>query len=168
MAIKIDTSKIKKELEKRINETLKNEAAKAIQQVERMHVYEDVYGAYGPPRIYGRRGESGGLADVNNMTIKPGNMEITVTNETPFNNAYDFRGPLPFIPPPNYGNNLAMLIEKGNGGGGHIYNYPYPTAPGDFRPARPFIQNTYKELMESSGLRMTIISGLRRRGIDAT
>lgn len=168
MATKIDTSKLRKALEDKINDVLRKDAYRAVQEVERMHVYEDVYSAYGPPRIYKRRGESGGLADMGNMILQPGDMEITVTNQTVFNNAYDYRGPMPFIPPPNYGNELALLVERGNGGGGHIYNYPYPTAPGDFLPPRPFIQNTYKELTETPVLRVAIVSGLRRRGVDAT
>ena len=162
MAVKIDTSKIEAELKKRINTVLQTDAVKIIKETEKKHVQSDVYGAYGPLH-YGRRGEGGGLASEGSMTVHAGDMEVAVINEASFNNAYEFgRG---FIPPPNYGNTLAELIEGGNGAGGH-YNYPYESGSGSFLGARPFVANTREELRSSGVLRDAIKSGLSGSGLN--
>lgn len=164
MAIKIDTSKIENELRRRINVALQTEAVKVIKETEKKHIQSDVYGSY-TPLYYSRRSDSGGLADENNMVVHTGDLEVSVSNETPFNNAYDYgRG---FIPPPNYGNELAVLVEQGNGGGGHIYNYPYESGPGTFLSPRPFIANTREELRNTNALHDAIVKGLRSNGLEA-
>lgn len=150
-------------IKERINQTLQNEVAQKIQETEQKHVFADVYAAYWPlPVMYKRRQTGGGLADVNNMHIENADMEVAVINQTTFNSGYGGG---------NGGNDLAMLVEHGDGGGGHHYQYPRAKDMppyGDFHPARPFVERTYEELVGTHALRTALVSGLRKRGVDAS
>lgn len=161
-------------LKKKINSVLQTDVANLVKKKEQQHAYEDVYPAYisysSCEKRYIRRYEGGGIADISNMKVYPGEMEVVITNETPFNPAFGVHTQCCqiAIPPNNSGNELAMLIELGDGGGGYIYNYrPARNSEGDFRPARPFIQNTREELKNTPELKKCIVNGLRLLGVDA-
>lgn len=165
---------LEKALKKKVNDVLKSDAATHVKKIEQKHAYQDVYPAYTSYSSceyrYKRRYEGGGIADISNMKVYPGDMEVVITNETPFNSAFGVHTQCcqRAIPPNNSGNELAMLIELGDGGGGYIYNYgPATRSEGDFRPARPFIQNTREELKNTPELRNCIVNGLRLLGVDA-
>lgn len=156
---------MQKVLRNTLTDILSNEVAEEIKTIESQKVQEQVYGTYSPT-FYRRRGTGGGLADVANMVTYMEDMEIAVKNETPFNNAYDYNqmgGYRPFIPPPNMGKGLAMLVEGGQGSGGHAYNYPYRE---EFLVPRPFTQETIDELKHGT-LKKIFVNALRERGFDA-
>lgn len=160
-------------LKKKINSVLQTDVANLVKKKEQQHAYEDVYGAYTSlsrcVMRYRRRGEGGGIVDMSNMKVYPGDMQVEISNETHFNPAFGAHTECcrPFIGPENHGNELALLIEQGDGGGGYIYNYPFPNGFGDFTPPRPFIQNTREELKNTPDLRKCIVNGLRLLGVDA-
>jgi len=160
-------------LKKKINSVLQTDAANLVKKKEQEHAFDDVYGAYTSFSTcvmkYRRRGTGGGIVDINNMKVYPGDMQVEIANETPFNPAFGKHTECckPFIGPENRGNELALLIELGDGGGGYIYNYPFPNGQGDFLPPRPFIQNTRDELKNTQDLRKCIVNGLRMLGVDA-
>lgn len=157
----IDIKVMQKILQSTITDALSTDVAEDIKKIEAKQVEKLVYGVYAPV-FYKRREGGGGLADVANMVTNVGNMEIAVKNETPFNNAYDFNSPS-FVPPPNSGNELAILVEGGHGSGGYIYNYPYYD---EYLAPRPFTQGTIEELKKGA-LKKSFIQALKRRGIDA-
>lgn len=160
MAVCNNLKQLEAELKRRLNATLQDDVVKAVKETEQKHVQRDVYAAY-KPKYYQRRMSSGGLIDEQNMVVETGDLEVSIDNQTSFNNGYDWNPG--FRPPPNNGNELEVLVEYGDGGGGYIYNYPSDPA---FTSPRPFIHNTVDEL-KNGKLRESVVSGLAKRGVIA-
>ena len=162
MATCNNLKQLEAELRKRLNAALQDDVAETVKKTESEHVEENVYGAYGPEEylVYKRRGESGGLADTGNMVMEAGDLEISIENKTPFNPGYNTM---------NGGDGLDMLVEYGDGGGGHVYDYPRSSSTppfGDFHQPRPFVHETVEELKRGK-LREAVVAGLAKRGVIA-
>lgn len=116
-----------------IYDALDQDIADDIKEYESAAARSVVYGAY-VPTMYSRRGT---LQNVEYMRhTVDGNLKLEVVNEAPFND---------YPSSDNKGNELAMLVELGNGGGGYYYEhfpkYEEPT----FSYPRPFIRTAFEE-----------------------
>lgn len=140
-------------IKKKIDNALENEVAEIVKETEQQSAIYEVYAVY-EPRMYERRGGDGGLGDMENMVSTVSGGTLTVTNETSFNSGYGTS---------NSGSNLDELVEYGDGGGGHHYDYP---DRGFYQP-RPFIQKT-EESLAAGGCaipKAALEIGLERQGI---
>ena len=114
---------------------------------------EIVYGAY-DPIIYNRRGS---LIDESNYQIdKSGDMSLTVIPVASFNPAYGTS---------NGGNQLAGLVNYGNGWGGYSYDFTPRSKPATYKAPRPFIDYT-KELLAEGMFKDLLEEGLLQQGLD--
>jgi hypothetical protein len=145
-------------LEKQIlnaaSDTLRTNVFKAVQKCEQKHIQEDVYNIYPNPKLYDRRGYSGGLiADENIILTEIDNLNIEIVNITD--------------PNPDYNGTtdkyLPDLVEHGEGYNG--YHYDYPT-DGSYMNSRPFIENTKEDLSQNKQHIKAMRDGLKQRGID--
>ena len=167
MAVYNNLKQLEAELKKRLNDTLQDDVVKVVKETEKKHVYSDVYSVYQYhdvpnilkwPKIYERRGESGGLADEENMVVEAGDLTVAIDNKTTFNEEYGTA---------QSGDELEYLIEDGNYSHGYMYLYSEAEGSrGYFRPPRPFIHNTVDEL-KNGKLRESVIAGLAKRGVIA-
>lgn len=80
--------KYKQTLRKDIDEVLSTHVAEDAKNVILQHVENDVYSAY-TPIMYNRRGEYGGLADLENLESTVVNGTLTISNKTPFSDSDD-------------------------------------------------------------------------------
>ena len=86
-------------------------------------VHSSVYTAYSSAR-YERRGDSGGLSDVNNYEVEEGNLSLTLTNKTESGtNYWKYSYSVP----------ITEIVENGTGDGWVGV------------PARPFMENALDE-----------------------
>lgn len=141
------------DIKKKIDNALGNEVAEIVKEMEQQSAIYEVYAVY-KPKMYKRRGDAGGLGSMDNMVSQVSGGTLTVTNETPFSQEPESG---------NHGNNLDELVEYGDGGGGHYYEY----RGAGFRKPRPFIQKT-KEILAGGGgaiPKTALEIGLERQGL---
>ena len=153
------------EIKGRLAEALNTSVAEEVKEFEKSHVYSDVYAAYATagrfpePAIYDRRYEHGGLADVRGMQhtieyVGDDVVKLYVDNANPLNLKYG-----------NAADDLAGIVEFGNGNGYGRYIYPLAQdAIGDFRSPRPFIQNTREDLAKYKTA--IVRDALRKQGLN--
>ena len=98
------------------------------------------------------RGTSG-IDDPRNVIGYVKDMSLEVDNVTPFNDGYGTY---------NRGNDLADLINEGDGGASHLY-YDFT---GNFIQPRPFLDNTQEEINKTDRVDRALEKGLKRRGHD--
>lgn len=156
-----------KEFEAYINkllaETMNDEVAKKVKEVEQRNVEDEVYQGYvtnntgGQPWRYKRRRTKEGLQDTSNMVhnvdVMRNSVQLTVENITTGSND-DFR--------------LDTLIEYGDGYDGKEYQYKDnrdDTADQYLKP-RPFTQGTIDELKMNKEHVTALKNGLKARGVD--
>lgn len=132
-------------LQTAVDDAVQNEVFEKIKEVLLSHIASDVYGAYPKPKMYDRRGSSGGFSDPANIVNEGSGHELRVVNITPPNPLGE--------PEATTDKNLASVIETGSG-----YDY---FSPG----ARPFNENATNDLLRSGVLIDAIIDGLKRQGI---
>lgn len=144
------------DIKKKIDNALGNEVAEIVKEMEQQSTIYEVYAMY-TPVMYGRRGDAGGLGSMDNMVSQVSGGTLTVTNETPFSQNPESG---------NYGNNLDELVEYGDGGGGHNYEYTR-TGLSLYKAPRPFIQKTKETLAEGGGAipKTALEIGLERQGL---
>lgn len=154
---------LEKHIRKKINDTLLDDVASVIKEEEGTVIVDVVYGAYGgpngEPEVYERRGFIGGLADDTNMVENLiGDGILSITNETEFNPGYGTS---------NSGGGLDVLVEEGNGGGGHYYDYREGQfSSGSFTQPRPFTQETINRLKANKHHVNALKYGLIIRGLN--
>ena len=134
-----------------IEDTLSKEVFDEVRQIEMEHIHHDVLNIY-HPKLYERRG-IGGIDDPRNIIGTVKDMVLTVDNVTEFNTK-GFTW--------NKGNNLADLINEGEGGVSHLY-YDYP---GKFTRPRPFLDNTQEEIDRTNRVDRALEKGMKKRGYD--
>lgn len=142
-----------KEIQKRIDKSLKNEVFEEIRDVEQKNIDEYVYDVY-QPKIYKRRETNGGLIDDKNIVgelIKSG--ELEVTNVTKPNS--DYNG--------TTNKDLPYLIENGLGEKGYKYDYP---ADLPYVYPRPFTEKTKEELIKTKKHVKALEKGLKNNGLN--
>ena len=140
-----------KDLKSDIEDTLSKEVFDEVCDIEMEHIQIDVLNRY-QPQIYERR-TIGGIEDKKNIAGRVKNMELDVYNRTPFNPGYGTY---------NSGNNLADLINEGEGGKSRLY-YDFT---GNFIQPTYFLENTQTEIDKTSRIERTLNKGLKRRGYD--
>lgn len=155
-------SELKAELEKRIENALVNEVADTVKEVVHKHILSDVYNS--PQGRYKRRGEYNGLGDEDNLfaqLVKKNMLSVeNITKTNPYLNGIDTSLTFSYnsFTERGYSSHmdkdyLAPIIESGNG-----YDY---NSPG----ARPFMQNSYEELIAFGSHIKAMKEGLRRQGL---
>lgn len=149
-----DVKSLLSDLKSDIDSTLASEVLDEVRKCEIEHVQEDVLGVYNPC-FYERR-RNGGIDDPENIVGMVNNLTLSVTNVTPFNSGYGTK---------NHGVGLATLINGGDGAGGFEYDYPYRIRV-SYTNARPFLDNTVRELEESNRLENALNKGLKSRGAN--
>ena len=151
-------NELKEFLENAVVKALNDEPPKVIKRIMREHIKEDVYDVYPFPKVYQRRYDgSGGLYD-ENMTISetPNEKTLEVYNIAKRNLNYMNEYLAPVI---EYGHNRAE--SKGYRGYTYIrphLRYYYP---------RPFVRNTYLELVQSLEHVEAFKKSLKKYGIDS-
>lgn len=148
---------LKKFLKNAVTEALKDEPPKVIKKVMREHIKKDVYDVYQPIEYQRRYDDTGGLYD-EDMTISknPNSYTVEVYNIAKRNINYMNRYLVPVI---EYGHKKAE--SKGYKGYTYErpqYRYYYP---------RPFVKNTYLELVDSLEHVKAFQKSLKKYGIDS-
>ena len=158
---------ITEQLTKKVDETLADEVFDAVRDAQIVTIRDEVYSKY-EPNTYGRRNESGGLADPNNIQMEkqPQNGVLSVVNVTK-----------PNISRGSYGGNkrnfarvvrnasrksLPELIEYGHG---DPYRYDFVT-DGTYMQPRPFTETTITMLRISREHIKALRKGLRKRKVN--
>lgn len=117
-----------------VYDALDTDVADVIKDYESASAKSVVYSAYSP-KSYPRRMS---LADKENMIHNvDGNLTLTVENKAQFNDVWATK---------NSGDGLAELVEYGNGGGGHSYEYFPRDKEATFAYPRPFISTAREEI----------------------
>jgi hypothetical protein len=146
-----DEDELFNDIRKDINDVLVKEVMDEIKMIEEYYIRHDVIQAYSPT-IYKRRFQ-GGIDDESNIQGRLINdMELEADNVTPFNGGYGTH---------NRGLGLADLINEGDGGGGHYYDYA-----GEFNRARPFLDHTIDDIENTDTIDITLEKALKKRGYD--
>lgn len=140
-----------KDLKSDIEDTLSKEVFDEVCDIELKHIQIDVLNRY-QPQIYERR-KIGGIDDSINIVGHVKDMELYVDNVTPFNPGYGTY---------NSGNNLADLINEGEGGKSRLY-YDFT---GNFIQPTYFLKNTQTEIDKTSRIERTLNKGLKHREYD--
>lgn len=150
MAVHKGFKLLEKEIRKLINETLDDDVATTVKDVNSQEVEKTVYSA-GDPIIYQRRDArfgTGSLGDPNEMnhTVRNGVLKVTNDAEPYYSDSEN-----------GLNNNwsLAENIEWGYGDRENWYNQP-----------RPFTENTKEELLSSKKHIEAMKRGLKKRGVD--
>jgi hypothetical protein len=139
------------DIHKDINDVLQKEVMDEVRMIEMYYIKHDVLNSY-TPKIYNRR-SSGGIDDESNIQGRLINdMELEIDNVTRFNGGYGTH---------NSGVGLADLINEGDGGGGHFYDYA-----GNFNRPRPFLDYTIEDVENTDVIDITLEKGLKKRGYD--
>lgn len=147
-----DIEDLLKDMRSDIEDTLSEEVFEEVRDIELEHIAEDVIASY-HPKVYERR-DVGGIEDGRNIIGEVNNMELVVDNVTPFNSGY-FTW--------NNGNNLADLINEGEGGASRLY---YDYYGGEFLNPRPFLDNTKEEIDKTNRVDNALEKGMRKRGYN--
>ena len=146
-----------KQLAEKIDSALENEVAATVKETEVATIDKVVYDAYAP-KVYRRRGDFGGMADINNLEQAVSDGVLTIRNTTD----------------PNPGgtiNNSAVttdkhldeLVEYGHGGVGGFYDFPKYGAT--FMKPRPFTKKTIEHLSQGKSHVAALKEGLKRQGV---
>lgn len=146
-----------KVIQDKVNDTLLHEVAGTIKEVEREHIYNDVYTR--PPGQYLRRYDDGGLGDVNNMyEYLEGDGVLGIAQGTPFNPYINGYSP-PLSQNVDLESGLDGLVNYGNGWNGIFY---------DVKAWGPtnFIENTIDDLRSSGKHVEALKNGLKKRGLN--
>ena len=146
-------------LQNRVRDTLKDEVATKVKEVESSAIQNEVYNSYIPVN-YDRREEDGGLSDINNMVdrvSKDGDgFKLIVRNKTKPNRENE-----------NWDNqvlDLAGLIEYGHGNGYGVYKYTHKQY--SYLKPRPFEEETRTQLNSSKSHVNALKTGLLKRKIN--
>jgi len=153
-----NTAALFKYIQKQINETLEDDVAKEVKQVEHDAVEKVVYDSY-TPNVYDRRRDDGGLSDINNMkNNKVAEGVLIISNETKAHpTKTNASGKV--YKSKNKGKKLTPIIVEG---GADNYDFPRNRA---YIESRDFIQET-KDMLEQDGKHWTALKiGLLKRGI---
>lgn len=171
---------LKAELNKLLLETLKSQnslTAEEIKIAESDMVEQEVYAKY-KPSVYERRGEQGGLADIDNMKHfvreDKDKVVMSVKNLTPQNTKLlnlkrtddsgqpeEYQASNITLKKDGY---LAQLVEGGEGNNGLRYLY---NNGGQYLEPRPFQQRTIEELKSNKKHVRTLAYELKQKGLDA-
>lgn len=140
-------SELEKELYARIDASMVTDINRLVKEKMSEHVQSDVYDKY-TPKTYERRYDNDGLSDINNMMAEysMSNHSLTVQNLTVGNSNY--------VPQDGF---IAPIIESGEG---YHYHFKY------FDKPRPFIHNTYEDLLSSKEYIDTLKKSLQRQGLN--
>ena len=157
MTIKEALEKANKQIVQKINKALDDEVAEAVKQEEVETISEVVYGVY-TPKIYRRRGDLGGMADIYNIDHTVHNGTLKVVNNTDPNPGGTMNNDAVTV-----GKYLDQLIEYGHGGSGGFYDFPKRGAA--FMKPRPFTKETIKHLAQNKAHVDALRNGLKRRGL---
>lgn len=143
---------LNKQIQKKIDDSLKKEVAETVKQIELEHIKSDVYDVYNPV-VYERRGANGGLGDYKNLESKVKDGILTVINITEASpSQYPYEGE-PYSTFPEW-------IENGlvpNVWNDRDYEWMHP---------RPFTVNTIKELEQTGEHINSLAKGLKRNGLN--
>lgn len=153
-------SEVLKAIKEKVQDTLINDVAEAVKNVEIYHVYNDVY-SRPESAAYERRYSNGGIGDVRNIEKYIEGDTLVLDNNTEFNPYLNGRDSF-------NGNSMNAgraegldgLIEYGDGWNGINYDWA------ENEPGRPFIRNTIDDLNQSKDHVRMMIAGLRKRGLD--
>lgn len=146
---------LQRQLQKMVAAALEDDVAKVVKEVELAHIQSDVLGSYAPAQ-YQRR-QTGGIDDPKNMASYLENPStLVVENRTPFSHS-----PLSA----NSGDDLAGLIEYGDGWNGYHYEYPHEGGADPYNKPRPFLQNTREDLSLNRQHVAALKKGLTKRGV---
>lgn len=157
MTIKDALAKANKQIAIRIDKALDGEVAEAIKQEEAETISQVVYGVY-TPKIYRRRGDYGGMADIYNIDHTVHDGRIEVVNNTEPNPGGTMNNDAVTV-----GKELDQLIEYGHGGGGGFYDFP--KRGGSFLKPRPFTKKTIEHLAQNKAHVDALRNGLKRCGL---
>lgn len=152
-------------LEGQIDKVLANEVMDLAIITAQLMGEAHVYAAYGTnetgqPKTYVRRGDTEGLGGLTDKDSFKRVLAAPLTLEI-----INIAKPNPKFPGRYKVNNLAQLVELGDGNGG---KYSHPVANdsfGDFHGPRPFMAETQKELNKGNTLSKLMIDGLKKRGL---
>lgn len=150
MAVYKNFDEALKDIQLKINESLKNEVGQAVKETMSSEIDNTVYSVY-KPLEYERRHMNGGLSDMDNMEVElVKNGTITVTNNTPVNEDYSL----------HYSDNsLTEMIITGT-------EYDYTgDGTGAYLEPRDFIEETKKDLVKTNYHVEALKNGLKKRGL---
>lgn len=155
-------SELSKALEKHIKQSMENEVAKVVKDVMQEKIQDEVYDAYNwpehessrkEPYIYERRYSRGGLIDRDNITHEVSKDGVlTVENIAKGKDS---------------GDDLAPLIESGQGRGHGSYDYEFNRdgTSWQYLQPRPFIAKTREALQEEQSYVKALKDALKKQGI---
>lgn len=133
-----------------IEDSLAEEVADIVCDIQLEHIQTDVYNAYSPV-IYSRRGDEGGLGDRSNIDVLVSDKELVIENNTSKDERYG-------INPTD--KSLTEIIVTGDG-------YMF-TGKGDgaYLQPRDFIGNTKEDLRQNKQHIKAMKKGLKRNGMN--
>lgn len=154
-------AELQAQIEDAIGESLNGDVMEFIQQKLVEHAEADVYSQY-VPKMYVRRGS---LLDKDKYLIETGeNMHLVITPVQEFNPIIYVNGKQSRSK--NSGEQLAGLINYGDGYGGYHYEFPDEDVFGNPNYApRPFLDNT-KEELASGELADSLWASLKKHGYN--
>lgn len=149
-----NTSDLYKTIMGKVNNSLKNEVAEKVKEVQSDSIQKVVYEVYSP-KMYKRRGNSKGLSDIKNMKenlVIDDSLNVTelkISNETPFNGENE------------YSSSLARVVVTGVG-----YNY-FPPNDDDaaYLHPRDFVQDTELTLIDNKDHVKALKESLKKKGL---
>ena len=156
MTISEAIAHVQSEVRAKIDVALNAEVADAVKEEEANTTISVVYGVY-TPKVYRRRGDFGGIADIYNMdhTVSGGVLKVVNATEA---NDYDAFGSGKVTT----GKDLPLLIERGHGNGGF---YDFPRRGRAYMGPRPFTATTIKNLAGNKAHVDALKAGLKRQGL---
>ncbi len=160
MTIREALEKANQQLMAKVDNAMTKEVFEEVRDEEAATIYSEVYKVY-IPKIYRRRGESGGMGDPHNIEIRGGTAKggtMVVVNITEPNPGGCMNDSLVTT-----GKNLPELVEFGYGY--KDYRYDFPKAGATYMRSRPFTAKTIEHLKESGAHVDALKVGLKRQGI---
>lgn len=136
-----------------VNMELEDSIAQVIKDGLSTSAENNVYGVY-TPNVYARRYSLSDQSNMDSKLISDGVLEVKIVAE--FNDGYGTD---------NSGDQLAGLVEYGNGWNGYDYDYPYLANGqiGRYVYPRPFIQPVREEV--GNDLKDIMRQALRNAGL---
>lgn len=142
-----------------VQEILSNKVADKAKKIQRDKINEVVYDSYEPTEYDRRKNKKGGLLwGVSSSTLKTqthNESEVSIYNKAEANMKYN--GTFKTLP---------FLIEYGHGYNGMMYDHPFSHNNNQlkFTEPRPFMEETYNEIVNKNIVQDGIKRGLKKLG----
>ena len=161
-SLQYQLSKIHAKIQRKVNDSLKNEVSEVAKREISKSVETHVYSMYQPTKYWRRKYSEHGLADktnINTTLIESG--KLMITDDAPFN-PYNNDGT--YEPPGEESQIETGKIDMSKSLGYNI-EYGWGNQNTDYSEPRPFMSMAKRE-MENGKIRSALKKGLLKRGLN--